>query len=247
MHAADAVHGDMGMIQPNDVVLCISKSGESPEIKVLAPLIKQRGNKLVAITGNISSFLAGQSDYILNTTVRKEACPNNLAPTTSTTAQLVIGDALALCLLELRGFSASDFAKYHPGGALGKQLYLTVDELYLKNEMPFVYADTPLKEVILEISSKRLGATAVINTKGHLLGIITDGDLRRMMNKTFDMKKTTAKQIMTANPRHLELGKLAVEALTIMRSNNITQLPVVKKNTYLGMVHIHNLLDEGIV
>lgn len=247
MHAADAVHGDMGMIQPNDVVLCISKSGESPEIKVLAPLIKQRGNKLVAITGNISSFLAGQSDYILNTTVRKEACPNNLAPTTSTTAQLVIGDALALCLLELRGFSASDFAKYHPGGALGKQLYLTVDELYLKNEMPFVYADTPLKEVILEISSKRLGATAVINTKGHLLGIITDGDLRRMMNKTFDMKKTTAKQIMTANPRHLELGKLAVEALTIMRSNNITQLPVVKKNIYLGMVHIHNLLDEGIV
>lgn len=247
MHAADAVHGDMGMIQPNDVVLCISKSGESPEIKVLAPLIKQRGNKLVAITGNISSFLAGQSDYILNTTVRKEACPNNLAPTTSTTAQLVIGDALALCLLELRGFSASDFAKYHPGGALGKQLYLTVDELYLKNEMPFVYADTPLKEVILEISSKRLGATAVINTKGHLLGIITDGDLRRMMNKTFDMKKTTAKQIMTANPRHLELGKLAVEALTIMRSNNITQLPIVKKNTYLGMVHIHNLLDEGIV
>jgi arabinose-5-phosphate isomerase len=247
MHAADAVHGDMGMIQPNDVVLCISKSGGSPEIKVLAPLIKQRGNKLVAITGNISSFLAGQSDYILNTTVRKEACPNNLAPTTSTTAQLVIGDALALCLLELRGFSASDFAKYHPGGALGKQLYLTVDELYLKNEMPFVYADTPLKEVILEISSKRLGATAVINTKGHLLGIITDGDLRRMMNKTFDMKKTTAKQIMTANPRHLELGKLAVEALTIMRSNNITQLPVVKKNTYLGMVHIHNLLDEGIV
>lgn len=247
MHAADAVHGDMGMIQPNDVVLCISKSGESPEIKVLAPLIKQRGNKLVAITGNISSFLAGQSDYILNTTVRKEACPNNLAPTTSTTAQLVIGDALALCLLELRGFSASDFAKYHPGGALGKQLYLTVDELYLKNEMPFVYADTPLKEVILEISSKRLGATAVINTKGHLLGIITDGDLRRMMKKTFDMKKTTAKQIMTANPRHLELGKLAVEALTIMRSNNITQLPVVKKNTYLGMVHIHNLLDEGIV
>ncbi|MFN4882544.1 MAG: SIS domain-containing protein [Bacteroidota bacterium] len=247
MHAADAVHGDMGMIQPNDVVLCISKSGESPEIKVLAPLIKQRGNKLVAITGNISSFLAGQSEYILNTTVRKEACPNNLAPTTSTTAQLVIGDALALCLLELRGFSASDFAKYHPGGALGKQLYLTVDELYLKNEMPFVYADTPLKEVILEISSKRLGATAVINTKGHLLGIITDGDLRRMMNKTFDMKKTTAKQIMTANPRHLELGKLAVEALTIMRSNNITQLPVVKKNTYLGMVHIHNLLDEGIV
>lgn len=247
MHAADAVHGDMGMIQPNDVVLCISKSGESPEIKVLAPLIKQRGNKLVAITGNISSFLAGQSDYILNTTVRKEACPNNLAPTTSTTAQLVIGDALALCLLELRGFSASDFAKYHPGGALGKQLYLTVDELYLKNEMPFVYADTPLKEVILEISSKRLGATAVINTKGHLLGIITDGDLRRMMKKTFDMKKTTAKQIMTANPRHLELGKLAVEALTIMRSNNITQLPIVKKNTYLGMVHIHNLLDEGIV
>ena len=247
MHAADAVHGDMGMIQPNDVVLCISKSGESPEIKVLAPLIKQRGNKLVAITGNISSFLAGQSEYILNTTVRKEACPNNLAPTTSTTAQLVIGDALALCLLELRGFSASDFAKYHPGGALGKQLYLTVDELYLKNEMPFVYADTPLKEVILEISSKRLGATAVINTKGHLLGIITDGDLRRMMKKTFDMKKTTAKQIMTANPRHLELGKLAIEALTIMRSNNITQLPVVKKNTYLGMVHIHNLLDEGIV
>jgi arabinose-5-phosphate isomerase len=247
MHAADAVHGDMGMIQPNDVVLCISKSGESPEIKVLAPLIKQRGNKLVAITGNISSFLAGQSEYILNTTVRKEACPNNLAPTTSTTAQLVIGDALALCLLELRGFSASDFAKYHPGGALGKQLYLTVDELYLKNEMPFVYADTPLKEVILEISSKRLGATAVINTKGHLLGIITDGDLRRMMNKTFDMKKTTAKQIMTANPRHLELGKLAVEAITIMRSNNITQLPVVNKNTYLGMVHIHNLLDEGIV
>ncbi len=247
MHAADAVHGDLGMIQDNDVVICISKSGESPEIKVLTPLIKQRGNNLIAITGSMQSYLAKQSDYTLNTTVKKEACPNNLAPTTSTTAQLVMGDAIAVCLLQLRGFSADDFAKYHPGGALGKQLYLTVDELYKKNEKPFVHIDTTLKEVILEISSKRLGATAVIDDKGQLNGIITDGDLRRMMNKKFDMNSTTAKQIMTGNPCSLQSGELAVNALHLMRSKNITQLPVLNKRLYLGMVHIHNLLDEGIV
>jgi arabinose-5-phosphate isomerase len=247
MHAADAVHGDLGMIQDNDVVLCISKSGESPEIKVLAPLIKQRGNKLIAITGAMQSYLAKQSDYCLNTTVKKEACPNNLAPTTSTTAQLVMGDAIAVCLLQLRGFGADDFAKYHPGGALGKQLYLTVDELYKKNEKPFVYDNTPLKDVILEISSKRLGATAVVNKKGELTGIITDGDLRRMMNNKFDMSSTSAKQIMTGNPQSLQSGELAINALNLMRSKNITQLPILNKKNYLGMVHIHNLLDEGIV
>lgn len=247
MHAADAVHGDLGMIQDKDVVICISKSGESPEIKVLLPLIKQRKNISIAITGNIKSYLAQHSDYVLNTTVAKEACPNNLAPTTSTTAQLVMGDALAICLLQIRGFTAADFARYHPGGALGKQLYLTVDELYLKNEMPFVYTDTILQDIILEISSKRLGATAVINAKGHLLGIITDGDLRRLMSKKFDMKKTTARQIMTTTPQSVQLGTMAVDALEIMRSRNITQLPVLTGKTYLGMVHIHNLLDEGIV
>ncbi len=249
MHAADAVHGDLGMVQSNDVVICISKSGESPEIKVLVPLLKQRGNILIAITGNMHSFLATQSNHVINTTVSKEACPNNLAPTTSTTAQLVMGDALAVCLLHLRGFTAKDFAQYHPGGALGKQLYLTVGELYLKNEQPFVFADTPLKDVIIEISSKRLGATAVIDNlpKNSLIGIITDGDLRRMMKKKFDMNTTLAKHIMTANPHSVQLGVLAVNALQLMRTYNITQLPVLTKKTYLGMVHIHNLLDEGIV
>lgn len=247
MHAADAVHGDLGMIQDKDIVICISKSGESPEIKVLLPLIKQRKNVFIAITGNVKSYLAQQSDYVLNTTVAKEACPNNLAPTTSTTAQLVMGDALAICLLQMRGFTAEDFARYHPGGALGKQLYLTVDDLYLKNEMPFVYTDTILQDVILEISSKRLGATAVINARGYLLGVITDGDLRRLMSKKFDLQKTTARQIMTASPKSVQLGTMAVDALEIMRSKNITQLPVLTGKTYLGMVHIHNLLDEGIV
>lgn len=247
MHAADAVHGDLGMIQSEDIVICISKSGESPEIKVLLPLIKSRNNISIAITGNPKSFLAQQSDFVLNTTVAKEACPNNLAPTTSTTAQLVMGDALAICLLHMRGFSAEDFARYHPGGALGKQLYLTVDDLYVKNEKPFVYPETILKEIILEISAKRLGATAVINARGQLLGIITDGDLRRLLSKQFDLEKTTARQIMTTTPQSVQQGTLAVNALEIMRNKNITQLPVLKGKNYMGMVHIHNLLDEGIV
>lgn len=247
MHAADAIHGDLGMMQKNDVVICISKSGESAEIKVLIPLIKQAGNLLIAITGNIKSFLALNADYILNTTVNAEACPNNLAPTTSTTAQLAMGDALAVCLLKLKGFTADDFAKYHPGGALGKQLYLRVDNLYPLNEKPFVTADTKINEAILEISAKRLGATAVVDKNQNLIGIITDGDLRRMIKNDINIKTATAKDVMTKNPVHAQTGELAVNVLTLMRKHNITQVPVLDKKKYLGMVHVHDLLKEGLI
>ncbi|WP_298472482.1 KpsF/GutQ family sugar-phosphate isomerase [uncultured Maribacter sp.] len=246
MHAADAIHGDLGTIQDNDVVICISKSGNTPEIKVLVPLIKRGNNKLIGITGNIDSFLAKQADFVLNTYVEKEACPNNLAPTTSTTAQLVMGDALATCLLELKGFSSSDFAKYHPGGALGKRLYLRVADIVDKNQKPEVTADSDVKKVIVEISEKMLGVTAVIeNSK--IVGIVTDGDIRRMLNKHDNIKGLTAKDIMTTNPKTIETDVLAVKALEEMQNSGISQLLAIKDNTYQGIVHLHNLINEGIL
>ena len=247
MHAADAIHGDLGMIQPDDVVICISKSGETSEIKVLVPLIRHRGNFLIAFTGNVGSYLAKSADVVLNTTVDKEACPHNLAPTNSTTAQLVMGDALAICLLEQRGFTSEDFARYHPGGALGKQLYLRVDDLYPHNQKPSVSPTTSIQDSILEITSKRLGATAVVDGGNKLLGIITDGDLRRMLTKDIDFKTATARDVMTKNPLHVSKGDLAVDVLTLMRKHNITQVPVLEEGLYLGMVHVHDLLKEGLV
>lgn len=246
MHAADAIHGDLGIIRDEDVILLLSKSGETPEIKVLVPLLKARGNKLVAIVGNITSYLALQSDYVLDTTVESEACPNNLAPTTSTTAQLVMGDALAVALLECRGFTPADFARFHPGGALGKKLYLRVSDLYQRNEKPQVMPDDDLKKVIVEISAKRLGAAGVVD-KGKLIGIITDGDLRRMLMKTSDLHGLTASDIMTANPKAIDPQALVVDALQLMRAHNITQLPVSAEGVYLGVIHLHDILKEGIL
>lgn len=247
MHAADAIHGDLGMIQNEDIVICISKSGNTPEIKVLVPLVKRRGFKLVALVSNIDSYLAQQADYVLNATIDEEACPNNLAPTTSTTAHLAMGDALAVCLLNLRNFSSEDFAQFHPGGALGKQLYLRVDDIMFSRELPVVELETPLKDVIIEISSKRLGAAAVTTPARELLGIITDGDLRRMLQKGVEIDKAKAKDILTKNPKTIESGELAVRALQIMQQNSITQLVVMKENKVLGFVHLHDLLKEGIV
>lgn len=246
MHAADAIHGDLGILQKDDVAICISNSGSSPEIKVLTPMLKSLGNCLVAMVGNLRSYLALQADYILNTTIEKEATPGNPAPTASTTAQLVMGDALAIALLRSRGFSTSDFARYHPGGALGKQLYLKVDDLYPKNEKPAVDIEASIREIILEISSKRLGATAVLE-KGKLKGIVTDGDLRRMLEKETDFSDLRAHQIMTINPKTIEKNTLAVDALNLMRKNNITQLLVSDKDRYLGVVHLHDILNEGII
>lgn len=247
MHAADAIHGDLGMIQEEDVVLVISKSGESPEIKVLVPLIRNLGNTLVGMVGNMHSFLAQHSDHVLNTTVPQEACPNNLAPTTSTTAQLVMGDALAVVLMEMKGFGREDFAKFHPGGALGKKLYLRVADLYPQNERPFVGPDSTLKDVIVEISKKRLGVTAVVDTDQHLLGVITDGDLRRMLEKGLDIHQVSAVEIMTKNPKSIEASSLAVNALDLMRKNNITQLLVLDNGKYLGVIHLHDLIKEGLI
>jgi len=246
MHAADAIHGDLGMVQKEDVVICISKSGNTPEIKVLVPLLKQRGNFLIAIVGNINSYLAKQADYILDTTVEKEACHNNLAPTSSTTAQLVMGDALAVCLLECRGFSINDFAKYHPGGALGKKLYLRVSDLYINNEKPEVDINDNIKSIIMEISSKRLGATAVLDND-NLVGIITDGDLRRMLQKSDDIRNITSKNIMTKNPKTIDADTLVVDAFYIMKKNNITQMLVTNNNRYVGVIHLHDILKEGIL
>ena len=247
MHAADAIHGDLGMVQKEDVVLIISKSGESPEIKVLVPLIKNFGNTLISMVGNTESFLALQGDIVLNTTVSKEACPNNLAPTSSTTAQMVMGDVLAVCLMQLKGFTGQDFAKYHPGGNLGKRLYLRVADLYTANEKPQVLASASLKEVIVEITEKRLGVTAVTNSANQVTGIITDGDLRRMLERSDNLQLITAKDILSANPKTIEPSLLAVEALDVLRNNNISQLIVAENGQYLGILHIHDLVREGIV
>jgi len=245
MHAADAIHGDLGIIQENDVVVCISKSGNTPEIKVLVPLIKNYGNKIVAITGNPESFLGTNADFTLNSFVEKEADPNNLAPTTSTTAQLVMGDALAICLLKLNNFSSQDFAKYHPGGALGKKLYLRVSDLIGKHEMPQVAPTTEIKDVIIEISKKRLGTTAVIENN-KIIGIITDGDLRRMLKDTPDISKLVAADIMSKNPKIIQADAMAVEAMETMENNKISQILVEDNSVYVGVVHLHDLLKEGI-
>ena len=246
MHAADAIHGDLGLILKDDVVICISKSGNTPEIKVLIPLIKSAKNKLIAITGNPDSFLGQYADFILNTFVEKEACPNNLAPTTSTTAQLVMGDALAICLLELRGFSSNDFAKYHPGGALGKKLYLRVLDISSVNEKPKVSPNTGIKDVIVEITEKMLGVTAVVeNSK--IIGIITDGDLRRMLSKVDDFSGLTAKDIMGANPKRIAADAMAIDALEVMETHGISQLLVEDDGHYAGIVHLHDLIKEGII
>ncbi|MGY0392926.1 KpsF/GutQ family sugar-phosphate isomerase [Bizionia sp. KMM 8389] len=246
MHAADAIHGDLGLILEDDVVICISKSGNTPEIKVLVPLIKRANNKMIAITGNRDSFLGKNADYLLNTFVEKEACPNNLAPTTSTTAQLVMGDALAVCLLELRGFTSNDFAKYHPGGALGKKLYLRVQDMSDVNQKPQVTPDTDIKSVIIEISEKMLGVTAVVENH-KIVGIITDGDLRRMLTKSNDFNNLKAKDIMGENPKRIDANAMAVDAKELMESNGITQLLVERDGDYAGIVHIHDLIKEGII
>ncbi len=246
MHAADAIHGDLGNVQENDVVICLSKSGNTPEIKVLVPLIKNYGNKIIAITGNVDSFLGKNADFPLNTFVEKEACPNNLAPTTSTTAQLVMGDALAVCLQDLRGFTKKDFAKYHPGGALGKRLYLRVSDLITNNQIPKVNASDSIAKVIVEISERRLGVTAVLENE-KIVGIITDGDLRRMLSKTTDINHFTAKDIMGKNPKTIQENAMAIAALEKLESNNITQILVVDaQEKYIGVVHLHDLIKEGI-
>ena len=247
MHAADAIHGDLGMIREEDPVLIISKSGESPEIKVLVTLIRNLGNPIIAMVGNIPSSLATASDCILNTTVSQEACPNNLAPTSSTTAQLAMGDALAVCLMEAKGFSSEDFAKFHPGGSLGKKLYLRVSDLSRLNEQPSVKEESTLKEVILEMTKKRLGLTAVLNNKNQLVGVITDGDLRRMLEKGIAMEGTHAKTIMSANPKTIGADALAVDALDKMRKNNITSLLVAENGHYTGVIHLHDLIREGLI
>lgn len=247
MHAADAIHGDLGMVQQNDIVLVISKSGDSPEIKVLIPLIKNFGNLLIGMCGNTQSILAQQSDIVLNTTVEQEACPNNLAPTTSTTAQMAMGDALAVCLMEVKGFGSDDFAKVHPGGMLGKKLYLKVADLILQNEQPYVLPTATINEVIIEITKKRLGATVVTNNENNILGIITDGDLRRMLEKNITFEKLKAQDIMNSHPKIINASALAAEALDIMRKNDISQLVVVVDDRYAGIVHLHDLVREGII
>jgi arabinose-5-phosphate isomerase len=246
LHASEAIHGDLGMVQPDDVVICISKSGNSPEIKVLVPLLKRFNNTLIAITGNVSSFLGKEADYTLNTYVEKEACPNNLAPTNSTTAQLVIGDAIAVCLMEMRNFTAEDFAKYHPGGALGKKLLLRVGEMLDTTHKPVVAPNSSIKTVIVEISEKRLGVTAVVEDD-KVIGIITDGDIRRMLNKTETIAGLTAKEIMTVNPKTIQSTDLVSDALNILEDFSITQLVVVDRNEYKGVLHLHDILKEGIV
>ena len=246
MHAADAIHGDLGIIQQEDVVICISKSGNTPEIKVLVPLLKRGNNKLIAITSNKGSVLAQQADWVLYAHVEKEACPNNLAPTTSTTAQLVLGDALAVCLLEMKHFGSSDFAKYHPGGALGKRLYLKVSDIVVHNQKPEVSPDTDIKKVIVEISAKMLGVAAVID-QGNIVGVVTDGDIRRMLSKTDTIKGLTAKDIMSVRPKTIDFDSLAIDALNLMEKNKITQLLVTQDGKYAGIIHLHNLIRQLIL
>ncbi|MDQ1138975.1 KpsF/GutQ family sugar-phosphate isomerase [Pedobacter agri] len=247
MHAADAIHGDLGMIQRNDVIICLSKSGNTPEIKVLVPLLKSAGNKLVGMVGELESFLAEQADLVLNTSFEKEACPHNLAPTTSTTAQLALGDALAICLLECREFNESDFAKYHPGGSLGKKLYLKAKDLALSNEKPSISPAAAVKDVLIEISKNRLGAVAVVDELEQVVGVITDGDIRRMLENNMSIAGLKAEDIMGKQPKSIQADALAVEALHIIKENNITQLLVLQQNTYFGIIHLHDLLNEGIV
>jgi arabinose-5-phosphate isomerase len=247
MHAADALHGDLGIIQENDIVLCISRSGNSPEIKVLVPLVKHLGNTIIAMVSNRDSYLARKSDIIIYTPVEKEACPNNLAPTSSTTVQLVAGDALAICLLECRGFTGKDYAKFHPGGSLGKKLYMRVSDFFLENKVPKVNVNDNIPRVIVEISSNRLGATAVLSENGELSGIITDGDLRRMLEKTQQINSLIAKDIMTRNPHTIEYDSLAVDAFDKMKQNNITQLLILNNGSYAGIIHLHDILKEGVV
>jgi len=247
MHAADAIHGDLGMIQADDVVMIISKSGESPEIRVLIPLIRNLGNSIIAVVGNPSSLLAREADFVLNTSVSQEACPNNLAPTSSTTAQMVMGDAMAVCLMKINGFSSADFAKFHPGGALGKKLYLQVQDLSKHNECPSVRPESSVRDVILEITKKRLGCTAVISEHSTILGIITDGDLRRMLEKDIPWNQYLAGDIMHPNPRIIAHDALAVDALDMMRKNNITQLLVTEQDIYTGIIHLHDLVREGLI
>lgn len=246
MHAADAVHGDLGMIQKNDIVICISKSGNTPEIKVLAPLLKQSGNIMIGMVGQINSDLALQADYVLNTSVGKEACPHNLAPTTSTTAQLAMGDALAVCLLHARNFNENDFARFHPGGSLGKRLYLKAGDIALKNEKPCIHASASVKDVIIEISQNRLGTVVVIENDT-ILGIITDGDIRRMLEKHSNLADITAKDLMNKNPKGIDKEVLAAQALELIKNNNITQLLVTDNGRYYGIIHLHDLLQEGII
>lgn len=247
MHAADAIHGDLGMIQQDDIVMVVSKSGESPEIKLLIPFVRQFGNPLIALCGNRSSYLATHVDFFIDCTVAKEACPHNLAPTTSTTAQMVMGDALAVSLLQLRGFSAQDFAKFHPGGALGKRLYMRVGDVLTKDNPPAVKPDSSLKSVIYEISSKRLGATAILGEAGGLLGIITDGDIRRALEQHEQLADLKASDIGTSTPKAIAHDALAADALEMMRIFDITQLIVVQNNRYIGILHLHDLLREGII
>ena len=247
LHAADAIHGDLGMIQTNDLVLCLSKSGDTPEIKVLAPLIKAMGNRLGAIVANRQSYLAKQADFVLHTPIAQEADPNNLAPTASTTAQMALGDALAVALLTLRGFQAADFARFHPGGALGKQLYLRVRDLTVLHDRPQVLPDATINEVISEITSKRVGATAVLDAKQTLLGMITDGDLRRMMSLHANIQTLKAADIMTTSPKSIDNNELAIRALELMRKNSISQLIAVENGEYKGIVHLHDLVREGLI
>lgn len=245
LHAADAIHGDLGNLQKHDVLLCISKSGDSPEIKVLIPLVRSMGNLVIGMTANEKSFLASKSDLVLHTPIEKEACPNNLAPTTSTTVQLAMGDALAVALMDQRGFTSADFAKYHPGGALGKKLYTRMGDLLGANSKPAVTPETPVQKVILEISSKRLGATAVLSGKT-LKGVITDGDIRRMLERGADIHTTKAKDIMNPDPKSLDVSELAVNGFHMMESKQITQIVVTKNGQYEGIVHLHDILKEGI-
>lgn len=247
MHAADAIHGDLGIIQPDDIVICLSKSGNTPEIKVLVPLIRNLGNTVIGLVADEHSYLAKQADYRVLTPVSREACPNNLAPTTSTTVQLVMGDALAVCLLNMRGFTTTDFARFHPGGALGKKLYMRVSDLYKNNESPRVLPGDGIRSTILEISSRRLGATAVCEAGGQLLGIVTDGDIRRMLEKNESVDHLHAIDIMSANPKTVHPDEMAVKAFQIMESNSITQLIVAEDGIYKGIIHLHDILKEGIV
>ncbi len=245
LHASDAMHGDLGNIQKNDVVICISKSGNTEEIKMLVPLVKNLGNKIISICGNKESYLAKESDLFIDSTVEKEACPNNLAPTSSTTAQIVLGDAMAICLLELRNFSDSDFARFHPGGTLGKRLYMKVSDIISEQSKAIVSPRDTINSVIMEISNKRLGSTAVIDD-GMLIGIITDGDLRRMLENNSDISSLKASDIMCTTPKTISSDRLASQALTILEQNNISQLVVVDEKKYIGIIHIHDILKEGI-